>query len=184
MTGLGHIDSVFHEDDRIVIGVGDTLATQFQGGPSDGLRRRLISQGIDFARLADIPVLTELTGKITACRAKGEDRCAGQVMIERFLFDGVHAIATRAAIGSQNNASAVVGSHEAHTLLAFVQLTGPRANIALNSAIIEGMPIFGWKIGIHITSHLRSAYAYKLSTKFRELPGISSLSANLLVFSP
>jgi hypothetical protein len=66
-------------------------------------------------------------------------------MIERFLFNGVNAKPAGTTIAGQYNFPFVATTHKAQTLLAFMQFAIARTDIALNPAIIEGMPMAGRK---------------------------------------
>lgn len=68
MAGLRHINRVLMEDNRIIIGVGHAPATEFRRSPGDRLGRGFVGQGIHFAGLAHVPILTELAGQVAARR--------------------------------------------------------------------------------------------------------------------
>ena len=98
-------------------------------------------QGVDLARLGDVPVLAEAASKVAARRAEGEHRGARQEMVERLLLDGVHAEARRAAITRQHDLVLDATPDEAQPPLALVQLAGARTDIALDPAVGEVVPV-------------------------------------------
>ena len=75
---------------------------------------------MDFPGLAYIPVLAELAGQVAACRAKRQHRRAGQEMIQRFLIDGVNAVAAGTAIGGEHDLVIQVFPDKTQTALACV----------------------------------------------------------------
>src|SRR5512139_723930 len=110
------------EDHRIIVGVGDTAALQLDSGTGNPLRAGGIGQDIHLARLADVPVLAELAGKIAPRRAEGEHRRTGQKVVERLLLDGIDTVTAGAAVGSELDAVFDIGAHETETALAFMEL--------------------------------------------------------------
>ena len=103
---LGDVDGVFVEDHRIVVGEGDGPAIERPGRAGDGGGRRGLGQGVDLARLADVPVLAELAGKIAPGGAEGQHRRARQEVIQGLLLDGVDAEAAGAPVGGKDDAIA------------------------------------------------------------------------------
>src|SRR5581483_6362032 len=140
---LRDVDGVFHENDRIVIGVGHAAATETLRRMRDGLRRRAVLQRVPFARLADIPVLAELAREIAAGGPERQDGGAGEKMIERFFLDRIDAEAARAAVGGQYDTVVVVRAHETEPALARMQLAIARTDIALDAPVVELVPVFG-----------------------------------------
>ena len=140
-AGLGGVDGVFQEDDRVVVGVGDAAAAElarcfgqlFGGG---GLLQR-----VHFARFAHVPVLAELAGEVAAGGTEREHGGAGKKMVERFFLDRVDAEAARAAVGRQNDLVAFPGANETKPALPFIELAEAGAEIALDSAVVEKMPV-------------------------------------------
>ena len=144
-AGNRGIDGIFHEDDRIVIGVGDAAAAQLMRHPRQLVRRSGIGQGIHFARLAHVPVLAELAGQIAAGSAKRQHRRTRQEMVERLFLDRIDAKAAGTAITGQDDPAVVTAAHKAQALLALVQLAIARADIALQPPVIKRMPVLGRK---------------------------------------
>lgn len=78
-------------------------------------------------------------------------------MIERFFLDRIDAKSGRTPIGGQHNLLVLPGAHKAQAALAFVQLAIAWADIALDAAIRQSMPVAGWVPHnwlIHVTSGL------------------------------
>ena len=134
------------EDDRVVVGEGDAAAAEILGGAGDDLGRGGVGQGVDLAGFGNIVVLAELTGQIAARRAERQHRGSGQEVIERLLLDGIDAETAGAAIGGQNDGVVLTRPNEAQPALALVELTGARADVALDAPVIEGMPVFCLRI--------------------------------------
>src|SRR5690606_24155303 len=109
----------------------------------DRFRRGAVRQRVPLARLADVPVLAELAGEVAAGGAEGEDRRAGKEVVKRLLFDRVHAEPARAAVRGEHDALAVARPHEAEPALPRMQLAVARADVALDAAVVEPMPVAG-----------------------------------------
>jgi hypothetical protein len=62
-------------------------------------------------------------------------------VVQRFLFDRIEAEARRAAIRGKDDLVAGPRPHKAQPALTFVQLAFSRAEIALDAAVREGVPI-------------------------------------------
>ena len=62
-------------------------------------------------------------------------------MIERLFLYGVDAESTGASIAGKDYGSVTVGPHITGAALAFAQLAVPRAQVALNAAIFQAMPV-------------------------------------------
>ena len=144
-AGLRHVDGVFEEDHRVVVGVGDRAAAGAHRRRGNLLGRGARLETVEFARLRDVPVLAELAGQVAAGRAEGEHRRAGQEVGERLLLDRVDAEARGAAIGGEDDAIVAAGAHEAQAALALVQLAQARADVALHAAVVEPMPVAAWR---------------------------------------
>jgi hypothetical protein len=135
------LDRVLHEDDRVVVGERDAAAAQLLRRPCDDLRQRLIREGVDLARLADVPVLAEPAAQVATRGAEGEDRGPGQEVVQRLLLDGVNAIAARTAEGREHDLVTTASPDEAQTTLSVRQLTTARAHVALELAVLERVPV-------------------------------------------
>jgi hypothetical protein len=106
-------------------------------------------------------------------------------MVERFLFNWIDAKSAGAAIRGQNNLIILPPSNKTKAALPFPQFAEPGTNIALNSTIIERMPIPAWHgIGEGLVS-LRVCYCHsntlsllvftrKLQSVFEANDGITS----------
>jgi hypothetical protein len=139
-AGACRVQSIFGENDRVVIGVGDALAAHALGRGGDALGTGAGHEPVHVARFRDIPVLAELAGEIAAGGAEGEDGTARVELIERLFLDGVDAEAGTAPVGGQHHGAGVHLAHEAGAALAFVQLAVARAKVALDAAIVERVP--------------------------------------------
>ena len=62
-------------------------------------------------------------------------------MVERLLLDGIHAEAARAAIGGEDDPVALAGANEAEAALALVERAVARAEVALDAAVAERVPV-------------------------------------------
>ena len=65
-------------------------------------------------------------------------------MIQRFLLDRIDAEAAGAAVSVEPHLSVFDAAHEAQTALAVVHLAGTRTDVALNSSVIEAVPVACW----------------------------------------
>ena len=65
-TSLCDINCVFHKNYRIVISISYASASELLSALGNCLRKCLICQDVCFPRLANIPILAELTRKITS----------------------------------------------------------------------------------------------------------------------
>jgi hypothetical protein len=119
-AGRGHVDGILQKDHRVVVGVGDRAAAALGRRFSDGLGARHIVQAVEFAGLGDVPVLAELAGEVAARRAEGEHRGTGQEE---------HDLVARA------------GANEAEPALALAQAAEARAEVALEAAVVEPVPV-------------------------------------------
>jgi hypothetical protein len=62
-------------------------------------------------------------------------------MVEGLFLDGVHAEPAGTPISRQYDLVIVTGAHEAKPLLAFVQLAIAGTDIALDAAVVQGVPV-------------------------------------------
>jgi hypothetical protein len=99
--------------------------------------------------LADIPVLAKFAGQIATGGTKGENRGTGQKVIEGFFLDRIDAESARATIGIQYQGTLVVFPDITKSLLPLFDAAISGAEIALNLLIIDAVPVFGWKMGLH-----------------------------------
>ena len=127
LSHIGVHQLTLHEDHRIVVGKGNRAATQFGRGIGNLLRAGIVGQGIDLARLADIPVLAELAGQVAAGGAETEYRGARQEMIKRFFLDRVYAEPAGTPVAGQHDLAILVAANETQAALALTQFTETRA---------------------------------------------------------
>src|SRR5208337_5465890 len=100
-----------------------------------------VGQGVQLARLGDVPVLAELAAEVAARRAEREDRRTRQEMGERLLLDRIDAETARPAVGREHDLASLAGPDEAEPALAFVQLAEARAKITLHPAVNQPVPV-------------------------------------------
>src|SRR5512144_523420 len=70
-------------------------------------------------------------------------------MVKRLLLDRIDAETAGAAVGRQNDLAAFAGPDEAKPALAFMELAITRAEITLQAAIVQGMPVLGANCRFH-----------------------------------
>jgi hypothetical protein len=140
VAGIGHVHGVLSENDRIVIGERDTLATARSRCLSDGVRRRLVGEPIHIFRFTNVPVLTKLAREVASRGAERHHARTGIEVIERLFLDGIDAKSGRPAISGEHHLVIHALTHKTRSALSFVQPTIARAQIALHSAIVEQVP--------------------------------------------
>src|SRR5512146_993457 len=141
--GVSDVDCVFHEYGRVVVSVRDARAAKPLGGGGELRRARAIRERVHLTRLAHVPVLAELAGEVAAGRPEGQDRTAGEEVVEWLLLDRIDAEAARAAIAEELDATRLDTAHEAQAALPFVHPAGARAHVALHPAIRQQVPVTG-----------------------------------------
>jgi hypothetical protein len=62
-------------------------------------------------------------------------------MVQRLLFDRIDAEPARPPIGGEDDPAVPAGTYEAQTALALVQLAQARAQVALDSPVVERVPV-------------------------------------------
>src|SRR5262249_11025051 len=129
------------EDHGVVVGKGDAAAAEPFGRGGDRLGRGRGGQGLDLARLADVPVLAEAAGEIAAGGAERKDWRARTEKIEGVLLRWVGAEDAGAAMGREDHAIALPRPHEAEPALAIAQLAEARAEVALKAPVRQCVPI-------------------------------------------
>jgi hypothetical protein len=70
-------------------------------------------------------------------------------MVEGFFLDGIDAEAAGATEAGHHHLAALVGTHETHAPLTFMQLAEPRTQIALHPAILQPVPVAGIDSALH-----------------------------------
>jgi len=141
VAGLGHVDRVFGEDHRVVVGERHTAAAEVGGCLGDRLGRGFGLQSLHVAGLADVPVLAELAGQVAADGAEGQHAAARVEVVERLLLDRVDAEPRGAAVGGQHHVVAFAHPDETGAPLAVAELAVARAQVALDPAVVEGVPV-------------------------------------------
>jgi AmmeMemoRadiSam system protein B len=81
-------------------------------------------------------------------------------MIQRFLFNGVDTEAAGATVGIEFDLAALDAAHETEATLAFVHAAFTRADVALNAAVLESVPVlsgmnFHLSTGVYVTMNAR-----------------------------
>jgi len=64
-------------------------------------------------------------------------------VIQRLLLYGIDAIAARTAVSCQYDLAVLASTHKAKASLAVVQFTEARTDVALDSAVVQTVPVFG-----------------------------------------
>ena len=75
-------------------------------------------------------------------------------MVEWFFFNRINTKTAGTAIGGQHNLIIFPGTHETQPPLTFLEMTESWADIALNAAILEFMPIFCGVLLLIFLSHI------------------------------
>src|SRR4029077_2235043 len=104
-------------------------------------RRRLIGEGVELARLADVPVLAELAGQVAAGGPERQQRGARQEVVQRLLLDRIDTEPARPPPGGEHDPVVLASPHEAEPPLPFEQLAEPRAEVALDPPVVERVPV-------------------------------------------
>ena len=90
MSGFGDVHDPFAPDGGVVVGVGDGWAVVFDGEGDDLIGSDGSRLGFGELGFGNVPVLAEATAEVASGGAKAQDGGAGQEVIERFFFDGIH----------------------------------------------------------------------------------------------
>jgi hypothetical protein len=64
-------------------------------------------------------------------------------VIQRLLLDRIDAKPAGPPVGREYDLTAFAGAHEAEAPLALLQFAKARTQIALDTAVVEAMPVFG-----------------------------------------
>ena len=128
-TCPGRINCIFGPNDRVVVGKGDTAATELLGSPGDRFRIGRLTASIDILRPRRGPVLAELASEIAAGRAEREDGRARVELVQRLLLDRVDGEPGAPAIGRRDDLAVAVLANEAEPPLPRCDDTLPRADI-------------------------------------------------------
>ena len=150
------------EDDRVIIGKGNTAAAKGRGRLGDGLRGSLIGQRVEVTGLADVPVLAEAATEVAAGRPEGQHRRSRQEVIQRLFLDRIDTETAGAAITGQHDLPVLASPHEAEAALALVQFAQARTQITLDAPVIQSVPVAGCNDrgvlgGIHGNSAVKRA---------------------------
>ncbi len=91
-------------------------------------------------------------------------------MVERFFLDRVYTEAAGAPIGGEHDAVALAFTHKTYALLAIVQFAKTRAQVALQAAIIDFVPVTGrHDMGEGVTSVFMRYICFSLVKRFNWL---------------
>ena len=145
------IDGVFSPDDWIVVRKSNAATTRFECCCSDAFRHGQFAQSLNFSRLGDVPVLTELTTQIAACGSERQDRGAGKKVIKRLLFDRVYAEPCAATVSCQFHLTINILADKAKPSIAGLQVTISGAKVAGNSSVGGLVPPFSGCLPVGIS---------------------------------
>ena len=70
-------------------------------------------------------------------------------MMQRFLLDRIDAESTRSPIGRQHDLVLLPGPDKTQSLLPFLECAVAWAEVALDAAVLEAMPVFRRRTGLH-----------------------------------
>ena len=142
-AGLGHVDGILGEDHRVVVGEGHAAAAPGQRLLGDAVAGGLVAEPILLGGLGDVPVLAEAAAQVAAGGAEGEDAGAGVEVGQRLLLDGIDAEAAGASPGGEHQLVTYPLAHEAEGPLPIVEAAGARAEVALETPVVEPVPPAG-----------------------------------------
>jgi hypothetical protein len=117
---LSNIDSVLCKNNWIVVGKGDGTTAQTFSRPGDPFRRSNFRQFIPYARLANVPVLTESAAEVAAGSPKREHSGPREEMVQWLFLNWINTKSTTTAISRQNYPVTDALTHETETALALV----------------------------------------------------------------
>src|SRR5207245_7020504 len=137
VAGLRHVDRVFQEDGRVVVGERDAAAAELLRPARDLFRGRGVRERIHLARLRHVPVLAEPAAEVAARGSEGEHAGPRQEVVERLLLDRVHAEPARAAVRREHDLIAIAGAIEDATALYFVLRAVERTDGDLDASVGE-----------------------------------------------
>src|SRR5262249_55494722 len=140
-AGVGDVDRVLEEDDRVVVGERDAPAAESLGFFRDLLRAGPVGERVHLARLRHVPVLAEAAAEVAAGGAEAEDRRPRKEVVERFLLHRVDAEPARSAVGGEDDAVVLPRADEAEAALALVESAVARAEIALDPPVLQRVPV-------------------------------------------
>src|SRR5262249_41980633 len=103
--------------------------------------------------LGDVPVLAELAGEVASGCAERQHTGSRVELVERLLLDWVDAETRRAPVGREHHGVARALSNEARATLTFMQAAVTRAQVALDAAVVQPVPVAPW-IVTHAVSRL------------------------------
>jgi hypothetical protein len=96
---------------------------------------------VEFSCFGDVPVLAELAGQDAVGSAEGQHGSSGQIVVQWLLFYWIGTEARRAAVSREHDPVILPATHEAQAALAFVEPAIARTDIALDTPVIEPVPI-------------------------------------------
>ena len=115
-------------------------------------------------------ILAECAGEITSRRPKAQHWSPGQEMVEGFFLNRIDTESTGAAVGGKDDLVPLPTAHKTQPPLPIAQFTKTRADVALNTPILDRMPVpprhrvskrlindwgtvsHGWSIGDNLNS--------------------------------
>ncbi len=86
-------------------------------------------------------ILTECAGEITPRRPKAQHWRPGQEMVEWFFLNRIDTASTGAAVGGKDDLVPLPTAHKTQPPLPIAQFTKTRADVALNTPILDRMPV-------------------------------------------
>src|SRR6266571_6990082 len=141
VAGIGDVDRVLEKDRRVVVGERHAAATQRRGRLREQTRRGGVRKRVDLPGLRDVPVLAEPAGEVAARGAERQHRRARQEVVKWLLLYRIDAKPAGTSIRRQHDPIGGTATHEAQPALPLMQPARPRADVALNAAVVESMPI-------------------------------------------
>src|SRR5205823_6249992 len=90
--------------------------------------------------------------EIAAGGAEREHGASGQEVVQRLLLDRVDAEAARAPVRGEHDLAAVAHPDEAEAALPLAKLARARADVALDAAVLEAVPVRRRDRGLHLAS--------------------------------
>src|SRR6266849_4050740 len=130
---LANVDDVLAPDRRLVVCERDRFTAVLQCQQRHIFRRNALRTNLIGPRFRNVPVLTEKAAHVAARRAHAEDARARQKMAQRFFLDGINLQCGRRAISKAVQLSAMIGSNEAESRLAGMNMAVARTKVAVNS---------------------------------------------------
>ena len=158
VAGVGDVDRVLEEDDRVVVGEGDAGAALRRGRAGDASPGSAASASVSISRLLEMSQFWQKRqARLQPAVPKENTDVPGQEVVERLLLDRVDAEPARPTVGGEHDLVTLAGAHEAQTPLALVQLARSRAHVALDPPVVQAGPPTGGEGRRRSRSHLQRA---------------------------